>query len=728
MKRLTTLFTLFLVAMVASAMPARRGLWRHITLPDGRQTTAQLMGDERIAFWQTADGELLSELPDGTFAPTTRDELALRERRSTLSRRQLRSPRSRRTQTAGTFTGKKKGLIILAQFQNKAFAEGNDRSYYDRVANERGFSEGDYVGSVKDYFLSQSRGQFELDFDVVGPVTVSQDYEYYGGPGTDDIDAHPWQMVVEACTLADGEVDFTHYDWDGDGTCEQVFVLYAGQGQSDSYDQNTIWPHEFELHSVTEGGLHPYPTGITLDGVTIDTYACANELTSSDTPSGIGTICHEFSHCMGLPDLYDVYYNGYFGMQHWDIMANGGYNGNSFVPAGYTSYERMVSGWLNPVELETDTEVSGMKALTDGGEAYIIYNKAHPDEYYLLENRQPSSWDSQLPGSGLLVIHVDYDERVWRENIVNAVCDYRNVNGMANVWNTHQRHTLIHADNDNDRRYWHASSQRYTTTTEQTDAYPFGSNDSLTCNSVPACAVYNANTDGSLYMNRAIRNIRQNDNATVSFTFDAVSRKLVIVDSTLTDKPDLTGAIFYESFDGCIGKGGNDGVFTGGMDIAAADFVADNAGWDSQVMSGAACCARFGSAARDGIVTSPAITLGDDEMELCFKAAPWGRDDTSLTLSASGSTQLSDTQFEMVAGQWTTFTTRLTGAGTTQITFTPGRRFFLDEVVVRTPKASAIRDISVAPAPVYYDLQGRRLATPPARGLYIAAGRKQIAR
>ncbi len=715
-RNLLTALMLLFVAMTVQAVPARPGLWKTITAR-GVQLRVELCGDERGCYWRAEDGRCFIELPDGTHLQQSQQQLQAARRASMAPSAQLPKKAQRPQPPHKSFQGKKKGLIILAEFQNKKFLPEHDHQYFLRVANERGFSEGDYRGSVKDYFLSQSHGLFELDFDVVGPVTVSHDYEYYGQPGATNVDAHPWEMVVEACNLVDGEVNYADYDWNGDGYVEQVFVLYAGQGQSDSYDQNTIWPHEYELHSITENGIHIYGSGHhTADGPLVDTYACSNELTSKNTPSGIGTICHEFSHCMGLPDLYDVDYNGYFGMGHWSLMANGVYNGNAFTPAGYTSYERMVCGWQQPIVLHTDTVVEAMRPLSEGGDSYIIYNEGHPDEYYLLENRQGLGWDSALPAAGLLVLHVDYDERVWRENIVNTVCDYRGA-GLPDHWNTHQRLTLIHADNENDRRYWH--TDYYLQTTEDTDPYPYWAmvggqwsavNDSLTCNSIPAASVYNANSNGSIYMNRALQAISRHDDGTIGFRFEADNRKYVATDTTMTGKPDLTGAIFYESFDRCEGTGGNDGVFKGSVEVASADFLPDNDGWLSDVMKGGARCAKFGNAAIDGIVTMPAIMLTGQEMVLCFKAAPWGRDDTSLTLTATGGAQIATTQFEMTEGQWTTFSTVLTGSGRTQITFTPGRRFFLDEVVVRPNKDvnDGMRGVEKQGQPCQvYDLYGR---------------------
>lgn len=134
---------------------------------------------------------------------------------------------------------------------------------------------------------------------------------------------------------------------------------------------------------------------------------------------GIGAACHEFSHCMGLPDIYDTEYGGGYGMGNWDVMSSGSYGGDGYNPVGYNSYEKWVSGWLQPTELKSPQYVTGMKALNAAPEAYVIYNEKTPTEYYLLENRQQVGTDSELPAHGLLVLHVDYDKSAWENNTLN---------------------------------------------------------------------------------------------------------------------------------------------------------------------------------------------------------------------------------------------------------------------------------------------------------------------
>ena len=287
------------------------------------------------------------------------------------------------------------------------------------------------------------------------------------------------------------QVNFADYDWDGDGEADQVYLIYAGYGEAANSNTlaNTIWQHEWNLE---EAGY-----SLTIDGVRINTYGCSSELNgdSGGSMDGIGTACHEFSHCLGIPDLYDTSGNGNYGMDEWDLMDYGSYAGDGYRPVGYNSYERWVSGWLQPTELSSPCFVKDMKALSESPEAYIVYNDAHPTEYYLLENRQGTGNDEEIPSSGMLVIHVDYDYNAWETNTINNR-------------SYHQRFTIIPADN-----------QR-TSATNFADTYPGTMrNTSLTDTSTPAAALYNANKDGRKFMGKPITEISESLQGLVSFTF-----------------------------------------------------------------------------------------------------------------------------------------------------------------------------------------------------------------
>ncbi|MCI6161163.1 MAG: M6 family metalloprotease domain-containing protein [Prevotella sp.] len=496
-KRTFSIFAATLVCAFVAAVPAKRGQWKLITLEDGTKVKAELRGDEHCHYWQSEDGQcyVVNDTSD-RFVRTDINLIAQEGMMRRAMRKSVMSARTARGKKANYF-GSKKGLIILTQFQNKTFREENNQALYNRIANELNFNEGSFRGSVRDYFRAQSNGQFDLEFDVIGPVTISENYEYYG-KNIGKNDAHPGQMVAEACKAADSlGVDFSQYDWDNDGEVDQVFVLYAGRNEATGGGKNTVWPHEFQLK------YSDYGEALTLGTVTVNTYACSSELGISGI-DGIGTICHEFTHCLGLPDMYDTNYTGNFGMNEFDLMDAGSYNGNGFVPAGYSSYEKWECGWIDPIVLKKDVTIEGLKPMSEHGDAYVIYNDANKNEYYLLENRQQTGWDEQIPGAGLLIIHVDYDPYVWMYNVVNSKGTYYNAYGVKRT-NDHERCTIFHADNSTLRAYG--------------DPYPYKKNDSLTVASKPAATLYNKSTHGDKLMHKAVLDIKRNDDNTMSFTY-----------------------------------------------------------------------------------------------------------------------------------------------------------------------------------------------------------------
>ena len=492
---------LFMATQLA-AVPARQGQWQSLALADGTQVEAQLMGDEHLHFWQTDGGDCyIAEADHYCHVDTDLLMATLLERRVKANKRRQSSRRHESIGDFKVYEGQKRGLIILAEFSKTTFATGHDKALYQRICNEEGFTSAEgFNGSVYDYFKAQSYGKFELTFDIVGPIKLSNTYSYYGQNDSDGTDMHAGEMVVEACKEVDGLVDFSKYDWDGNGYADQVLVIYAGRGENDGGGRNTIWPHEWELSESD------YGTTLTLDGIIIDTYAVTSELSSSGI-AGIGTICHEFSHCLGLPDMYDIYNTGNYGMGSWSLMASGNYNGNGFVPAGYTSFERYTCGWVTPIVLNTITEVSAMMPLADSPEVYMIRNDNYPNEYLLLENRQQRGWDARLPGSGLLILHVDFDRNIWANNVVNTTISSYYAQSYDLPLNDHPRCTIYRAGN------------RYDKTSSSSDAYPYNTNTALCNTSTPAAKLYHSNTDGSLLLNKGISKITRNDDGTIAFRF-----------------------------------------------------------------------------------------------------------------------------------------------------------------------------------------------------------------
>ena len=516
-------------AVTMLAIPAKRT--RHtIKLADGTKIQAMLIGDEHGHWFVDDNGQALL-VTDGVARYLSVFELenlkASRSQRAKASNaRRIARMEARRTpthpgihKTFGTPTtikGQKKGLVILVNFSDKKFNAANTQSVFNDRFNKTGYNSTGYIGSVHDYFYDQSYGQFDLTFDVVGPVTVSKSYSYYGGNDASGNDKYPGTMVIEALKLADSQVNFADYDWDGDGEVDQVLCIYAGQGEPTSNDDNTIWPHEFNLTSCNK--YYSDGSGAQkLDGVTIDTYAVSNELADESTIDGIGAACHEFSHCLGYADLYDTDYSGGSGMMHWDLMDVGSYNGPQDcgeVPAPFTSFERWWAGWMELTELDSPCKVSGMKPLTSEPEAYVIYNQKNRNEYYILENHQEERWDAYTGGHGMMILHVDYDKNTWQYNEPNDDPD-------------RQRMTFIPADNSyGTKKSWSEGGETYylwyaTPAQIAGDPWPGTSrNTAFTDTSTPAAILYNANTDGRKFLGKPIEDITESSTGLISFTFD----------------------------------------------------------------------------------------------------------------------------------------------------------------------------------------------------------------
>ena len=543
-----TLVMLFLLAVTGFAVPAKPGLKRLLTLTDGATVNAILVGDEFGHFWKGADGKAYQlEAGTDTYQEVNAQTVTKRaqQKRAKANQRRTKRLAPRKIGTVGSITGDKKGIIILVNFAKKSFTA--TQSDFNKLANQVNYNSGNYKGSMYDYFYAQSEGQFRLTFDVVGPYEVSGTYQYYGANDDDGNDKHPAEMVIEALKKADADVNFADYDWDGDGEVEQVYVVYAGKGEADGGSEDTIWPHEYDLYSANYYGDGDGPQ--TLDGVTINTYACGGEQngTTGET-AGIGTMCHEFSHCLGYPDFYDTDYSGGQGMFEWDLMDSGSYNDDGYQPAGYTSYERWVAGWKTPITLEYTQTISNMAALQNGGDSYIIYNKGNNNEYYLLENRQKTGWDASLPGEGLLILHVDYDATVWNNN-------------QPNDDTSHQRMTWIPADNEYQYTTYQGTKY-YTEAGAANDPFPYGNVNAFGKTTTPAAKLYNKNSDNTYYLDSSVENITQNSDGTVSFNFVGISNVATPTFSPAagryTDAQrisiscETTGATIYYTLDGTV--------------------------------------------------------------------------------------------------------------------------------------------------------------------------------
>ena len=369
-------------------------------------------------------------------------------------------------------------MVVLVSFGDLQFKDNNTMTTWDRIFNEEGLSEEPFVGSIHDYFYDQSYGLLDLRFDLQRIALPDSRRKYRS---TDSDDENSKYLVNDITdTLLTRNIDWARYDWNGDGRINQLLIIYAGKGMNDGGDANTIWPHQLSLSEHENSA--PRTVGSATATYTIDSYACIQELSGDGSYGSFGTICHEFCHCFGLPDFYSGS-TSYVG--DWDLMDYGNYNGNGFRPCGFSAYERWFMGWLTPTELTEGATIVGMKALNNDAQAYLIRNDGHRDEYYLIENRQQTGWDELLPGSGIVIAHVDYDEQSW-------AVEYQPNSSQKSGY------TIIPANN--------APSLHYS----DGWAYPHEGNNELTDGSSPAATLNHANLDGGLRMSKPITRMTVN--------------------------------------------------------------------------------------------------------------------------------------------------------------------------------------------------------------------------
>lgn len=451
-----------------------------ITQPDGTKITVRIHGDESFHYTTTIDGFMLERDKAGYFryvnydfntgvktlsaqrarnvGERTAEEKTfvanlkaaqlitadMKTRRTPMSKKHSRSVRpwlkkqqmmkanAANAAAANNVDGESQYLVILVNFADCGFQYKNKD--FETWLNEPGYSTNGGTGSVKDYWRDNSMGQFVPNFTVVGPYTLSQNQLYYAGNAEDTgEDANPRAMIKEACQLAkeaNPDLDFSRYDNDGDGFVDNCYVIYAGYSEASTANGDDMWPHSWTMgDDVFE-----------IDGVKIDEYSCSAELVGmpgapeEPTMDGIGTFTHEFGHILGLSDMYDTddYTNGY-GVDPgaYSLYASGSYNNDSRTPPCLMAFERFQMGWI-----DTNTELTELKDPEDVKLDNISTNKARyinaqPDrdvatgvEWFILENRQQTGWDSYIPAHGLLITHFDYTQESYAE--------YWSVNGPNN--------------------------------------------------------------------------------------------------------------------------------------------------------------------------------------------------------------------------------------------------------------------------------------------------------
>ena len=553
MRKILSFIICLLFAITLYAAPANRKPIL-VKQSDGTTLSVVMQGDEALHFYTTLDGKYVVKGENGDFfyaiysiedgfvstgtlahdaANRTETEKELlsaidyeaikNDVVKTHSERSAQYVNSFATRAASNIvtTGEVLVPVLLVEFQDTKFSFKKED--LDRKFNEKGY---DYeftpagirsYGSIRDYFIAQSDSMFLPTFVMTDIVTLPNKMAYYGGNNSYGNDKNPYAMIVDGITAADASMDFSEFDNDGDGKVDYVLCIYAGYSEANKASANAVWPHKSSLMLK----------GITkkADGVSVDIYACAAELYLNENYEkdfgkwldGVGAICHEFSHCLGLVDVYDVSKtSGNWCMQDWDLMDYGNFAGEGYLPVGYNSFQKESCGWKKMEVLDKKGKYS-MKPQTQGGVGYKIVNDANSNEYFILENRKREGWDQWLAADGMMIIHVDYNSTAWNNNKVNTT-------------GGHPKFQIVPADNDL-TVYTDANSEKFYESIAG-DLWPGKMNNNEFSNtSLPAAKVF---TGG--YLNKPVTNIKY-ENYVASFNFmgGEVATPVVMPATEVTD-------------------------------------------------------------------------------------------------------------------------------------------------------------------------------------------------
>ena len=439
------LFGLLFAAMTAGAVKMKPGI-NIIKQADGTTITVRAYGDEDLSYFLASDGTLLYQegtnfyiagvKADGTLYSTgvlahepsmrTIKEISAIKAQNAKAfynsmEIQAKANKVRREPMTPDNSllpslGKHKIPVILVEFSDVEFSVENPKATFDKYLNgkelfnkETDPEMGQNYASVAKYFKDMSFGKFEPEFEVYGPVNLGKPLATYGAGYSSE--ENMGLLLTDACTAVDDEVDFTQYDSNDDGNIDLIYIIYAGFSQS--------------IAGNSTDCIHPKSGYLSLaksfDGMDVKRYGVNNELNGTPADqangpiiNGIGLFCHEFSHCMGLPDLYPK--SGSIAeacinqnMDYWSLMDAGEYTANGYRPTAYTAWERERLGWMEIGTLTGPSNVE-LKSLDEGGAAFRIYNDKDETghEYYIVENVQNNGWNKNLFGNGLMVTHVDY--------------------------------------------------------------------------------------------------------------------------------------------------------------------------------------------------------------------------------------------------------------------------------------------------------------------------------
>lgn len=559
MKKILLSITFALMGIVSGfAAKAYSGIVT-VTQSDGTELNVRIYGDEHFNWLTTEDGVLLVQEGNNYYIAETTTSGTLKAtsfiahnankrlpaeikaiKKQDLSRfRSYDIKKASPAKAMGTgnsgvkyfpHSGSPKALVILVEFSGTPFQSGEkaknvfehflkgkaEDNLPDGYEAYTGSYKNDYLrnkGSVADYFYDMSKGTYTPQFDVVGPYKLNQPSLYYGKGENDNTQA----LVSDACKAADGDVDFSEYDADGDGMVDLVYIIYAGYPASMSGNPNDIWPKS------GTGGFGTY------DGKKVSRFGIHAELNfglelnqkNGFLLSGIGLFCHEFSHTLGLPDLYPTVDASKVDNQNpemWDLMDGGEYTYNGgYCPTPYSPWEMDVMGWTSPVELGDEAKQVKLNSYYKERTAYKI--NGENDEYLLIQNIQKGGWWNGIANvysTGMLIWRIDYGTKD-----VNLFDNPNNTYGKPKVMIVPADGYVISDYNHGDGKQWTDAEYKASL---QADPFPGATKKT----ELLSIKLNNSTLKKPFY------NIKETDDGVI--TFDYLKDYATGIDQTLADK------------------------------------------------------------------------------------------------------------------------------------------------------------------------------------------------
>lgn len=199
--------------------------------------------------------------------------------------------------------------------------------------------------------------------------------------------------------IADPAINWALLDTNGNGKIDNIVVVHAGSEAAWTGNTNDFWAHMSTI----------FPQKSSPTGQTIYQYVLVSEFMQPGAAQRIGVDCHEFGHLLALPDLYDISNNSN-GIGNYSLMSTGCWANNGLKPVHLDAWSKYKLGFT-----DVTTDPQGLVTLNNVEDMAVTplsvkYTTTDPKEYFLLENRQKTLFDTYLPADGIFIWHINENQ------------------------------------------------------------------------------------------------------------------------------------------------------------------------------------------------------------------------------------------------------------------------------------------------------------------------------